>query len=276
MKNINNKLKYSILTLLFLIIFFTLPSVIFSYEIFIYRPFLEKKPLSQTNKLTVHGEFFGQLQYPSTFPSFNDLSGPEDRWTFGFQNIIYLAENTSLMAQLVTHDDGGKRTKFDWHFSLRQKLLENLVLIIGHDSNHDSDYKSTLNGKNFFLNRNYIGLGIPAEIENIYIEAFTWFFHHSNQPGHLDLSGDKLRQEYGLRTGMVLTKNIILSIQLISQTEAYFSLGQALHGDLIVRVRATDFLEFTLGGSFWKDIKQSRLGNKKSFYKLIWGIAVPF
>ncbi len=261
------------LSLIFLVLF---PSVAFSYKIFIYRPFLDKKPFSQAKRITVHGEFFGQLQLPSTFPSFNDLSGPDDRWTFGFQNIIFLTENTSLLAQLVTHDDGGKRTKFDWHFSLRQNLLENLVMIIGHDSNHDSDYQSILNGKSFYVNRNYIGLGIPIEYENFYLEAFTWFFHHTNQPGHLDLSGDILRQEYGLRAGYILSKSLIMSLQLISQSEAYFSVGQAVLGDLICRIRVFDFLEITLGGSFWKDIQLSRLRNKKTFYKLIWGLAVPF
>ena len=64
---------------------------------------------------------------PSTFPSYNDLSGPVDRWNFGFQNYFPITTTTTLMAQLVTHDDGRQRTKFDWHFHLRQVIVDNLV-----------------------------------------------------------------------------------------------------------------------------------------------------
>ena len=106
----------------------------YGYEIFVYRPYKQKNPLFPGNRLTLHGEFFGQLQMPSSFPSYNDLSGEDDRWTFGFRNRIFITENFSFLAQLVTHDDGSKRTKFDWHFSLRLKPLDNLVLILGHDS----------------------------------------------------------------------------------------------------------------------------------------------
>ena len=248
----------------------------FAYEIFIYRPFLQKDPLSENQKITVHGEFFVHLQNPSTFPSYNDLSGPVDRWNFGFQNRIYLHRKTMFLAQLYTHDDGEKRTKFDWHFSLRQHLHENLVFIIGHDSNHDSDRKSFLNGKPYFTNRNYLGIGIPYEQNGLYIEPFTWFFHHSNQRGHLDLSGDKLVQEYGLRIGIQPDKTFTVNIQILSQSETYFSLGQALLADLVLRIHITPYFEISTGASLWKDIKESRLGNKQKFYKILWGIVIPF
>ncbi len=68
------------------------------------------------------------------------MSGSLDRWNFGFQNIVHFTPTTRFISQLVTHDDGDQRTKFDWHFSLRQTVFENLVFIIGHDSNHDSDH----------------------------------------------------------------------------------------------------------------------------------------
>ena len=241
------------------------------YEIFIYRPYKDKKPLFREKKLFIRGEFFGQLQIPSTFPSFNDYSGSEDRWNYGFRNLIFLTDSTYLTAQLVTHDDGQKRTKFDWHFSFRQLFTQNLVLIVGHDSNHDSDYKSP-----YFVNRNYIGLGLPFEQGSFYLEPFTWFFHHTNQRGHLDQSGNKLRQEYGLRIGGWLSGRTSFHLQVIAQTEKLFSLGQAFLADLIIRVKMLEWMELSLGASLYKDIGESRLGNHKKFYKFIWGIAIPF
>ena len=55
------------------------------YEIFIYRAKQERRSLSLFKSITVNGEYFVQLQSPSTFPSFNDLSGPvgEPRQTAG-------------------------------------------------------------------------------------------------------------------------------------------------------------------------------------------------
>lgn len=270
----NFKKPITIIIVFFLFVFYN--KSIYSHEIFIYRPYLDKKPLFRENKITIHGEFFGQLQLPSTFPSYNDLRGQDDRWNYGFQNIIFLTENTALLAQLITHDDGHKRTKFDWHFSLRHSLLENLVLIIGHDSNHDSDYQSTLMGKPYYVNRNYIGFGLPFKTGSFYIEPFTWFFHHSNQRGHLDFSGDKLCQEYGIRVGLWLKERVGFNFQIFSQTEAYFSLGQAFLADLIIRIKLIDFFELSLGTTLWKDIQKSQLGNKKKFYKFTWGIAIPF
>ena len=135
------KLKKVYLTIVMFITFFGVfaSESALGYEIFVYRPYKEKNPLFPNKKLTLHGEFFGQLQLPSDFPSYNNLSGKDDRWTYGFRNRIFFTENFWFLAQLVTHDDGSKRTKFDWHFSLRLNPMENLVLILGHDSNHDSD-----------------------------------------------------------------------------------------------------------------------------------------
>lgn len=252
------------------------PSVAFGYEIFIYRPHVDKKPLQDELRITLHGEFFGHLQSPSTYPSFNDLSGPVDRWSYGFHNLIFLTQGTVFHAQLVAHDDGGRRTKFDWHFSLRQQVLENLVLIVGHDSNHDADYESRLEGKNFYLNRNYVGLGLPIRSDGLFIEPFTWFFHHTNQRGHLDFSGNRLRQEYGLRLAARHADQVSIHVQILAQSESLFSVGQSYLADLIVRIRITDFLEISMGASLWKDTQQSLLGNQKNFYKLLWGLALPF
>lgn len=258
------------------ILIFSLSPFLASYEIFIYRPDFEKTSLSREFRISVQGEFFGHLQLPSTFPSFNDRSGPEDRWNFGFRNVIFLTPSTSFLAQLVTHDDGGKRTKFDWHFSLRQHLLENLVLIIGHDSDHDSDHQSLLNQKPYFINRNYIGIGIPYDTGKFYLEPFIWFFHHTSERGHLDLSGNKLKQEYGLRLGFWSEETLGLHLQILFQSEELFSRGQTLLSDLILRVRLADWLELSLGGSLWKDIETTRFGERQKFYKLFWGIAIPF
>lgn len=236
-------------------------------EIFIFRPYKDKKPLFAQNKLTLHEEFFGHLQMPSTFPSYNALSGPEDRWNFGFCNLTFFTENTSLLIQLFTHDDGSQRTKFDWHFSFRYHPVEHFVFIWGHDSNHDSDHQSTLNGKPYYLNRNYAGVDFPFTQGPLYIEPFTWILFHTNQKGHLDLSGNKLIQEYGIRMGVWIDDRFGLSAQLMGQTEDLFSLGQAYLGDFILRIKLVNPIELSLGASFWKDIQESRLG-KKPFYKL--------
>lgn len=150
------------------------------------------------------------------------------------------------------------------------------MLIVGHDSNHDSDYQSLIRQKPFYLNRNYVGLSLPFKIGNLYIEPFTWFFHHANQRGHLDLSGNKLRQEYGLRVGVWIPEGFGLSLQIFSQTEKLFSLGQAFLGDLVIRIRLSDWIELSLGAGIWRDIETTRLGNKQKFFKLIWGLAIPY
>jgi hypothetical protein len=147
---------------------------------------------------------------------------------------------------------------------------------VGHDSNHDSDYQSRRGEKPYFLNRNYLGLGIPFQVKNMYVEPFTWFFHHSNQVGHLDQSGEKLRQEFGLRIGFWHLERLSLSLQMLFQTEKIFSLGQSFLADIIFRIRIFDSLELSLGGGIWQDIQASRLGNKQNYYKFIWGLAIPF
>lgn len=258
------------------LLYFATPALLPGYEIFIYRPLFEKDALSRQGKIIVHGDFFGQFQTPSTFPSFNDLSGGPDRWNYGFRTYVFLTDTTRFLAQLVTHDDTTDRTKFDWHFSLRQAVARNIVLILGHDSDHDSDHLSIQNGMGFYTNRNYIGVGLPFEGKGFYIEPFTWFFHHTNQRSHLDLSGNKLRQEFGLRMGASPQEKATLSFQIVFQTEPYFSLGQAYLIDFVVRIEMTKWLQLAFGASLWRDIGASRLGNQKQFYKYIWGIAVPF
>lgn len=256
---------------------FNLSGPSYALEIFIYRPDLDKMPLSKEKKIRIHGEFFGQLQLPGTFPSYNDLSGLEDRWNYGFQNLIYITEKTTFLAQLLAHDDSHSRTKFDWHFSLRHSLFENLVLIISHDSNHDSDHKSLVEGRRFYVNRNCLGLGFPFRTDRFYIEPFAcYFLNNTRDRVHLDLSGQDTRQEYGLRFGMWLGGRVGFHLQLISQSDRLFSIGKAALADLIIRIKLLDWFELSTGGSFWQDIKESPLGNRKKFYKLLWGIALPF
>ncbi len=272
-----NKKKFGFIKLsLILIITFSANSL-FSYEIFIFRPYLKKQPFFPENKLTLHGEFFFQLQAPTTFPSYNDLSGKEDRWNFGFQNLIFLTDSTSFLAQLVAHDDGGQRTKFDWHFSFRQNIFDHLVLIIGHDSNHDSDHQSTGPQTPYFVNRNYIGFGIPIRNGLFYVEPYLLFFlHNTTQMTFLDQSGNRLQQEAGLRVGLWIKKWLGFNLQVISRSDQTFSIDQDLLLDIIIRVRILKNLEFALGTSLWADIKESPLGNKQNFHKFIWGLAVPF
>jgi hypothetical protein len=245
-------------------------------EIFIYRQLDGKEAISRTGRLTLRGELFGQLQAPSSFPSYNDLSGPKDEWTYGFQDYILITPTTTLLAQLVTHDQGGERTKFDWHASLRQAIVDNLVLILGHDSDHDSDHTSYLDGKRFYTNRNYIGVGAPFTGEGFLIEPFLRFFHHTNQPTRLDLSGDELKQESGLRVGARLGPAATLSFQALIQSSAIFDRAQAWTADVILRIRVTAWLEATIGGGLWQDWGTNAAGQKKTYSKIIWGIAVPF
>lgn len=251
-------------------------SLLEAQEIFIHRPDLEKQPVATHKRIALHGEYFGSLLYPGNFPGFNDLTGPEDQWLYGFQNLIQIGAGTRFLAQLLAHDDGGRRTKFDWHFSLRQKLMDNLVLIFGHDSNHDSDYQSTREGRAYYLNRNYVGFGLPFSAGGLYIEPFTWFFHHSNQKSHLDFSGEELRQEYGLRLGAQPAAGLTVSFQIIAQSDTIFSVGQSYLADLVMRLRATGFLELSAGYRSWKDIGESRLGSGLHYHQLEWGIAIIF
>lgn len=260
-----------------LLVYFLFLGSLFGYEIFIYRPYPEKKPFSREKKIYVHGEFFGYFLFPSTFPSYNDLSGTEDMWNYGFRNLIFFSERTVFLGQLVTHDDGTNRSKFDWNFTLRHSLFENMVLVIGHDSNHDSDHVSLINGRRYYVNRNYLGLGFPIEKGHVYLEPFVWVFLGTTKDRvHLDLSGSDTEQEYGIRIGAWLMDRLGFHLQARSQSDELFSLGKTLMSDLIIRLKLAEWFELSAGGGLWLDIKTSPLGNKKSFSRLFWGIAVPF
>jgi hypothetical protein len=76
--------------------------------------------------------------------------------------------------------------------------------------------------------------------------------------------------------GARIEDKLILSAQFMGQAEDLFSLGQAVLGDFIIRLNFICPLELSLGASFWADIQESRLGNKKYFYKFFWGLAIPF
>jgi hypothetical protein len=246
------------------------------YELFLYRLPNKSEAASRNHRITLHGEFFGQLQAPSTFPSYNDLTGPADRWTMGFHNYLLITPTTRFHAQLVTHDRGGERTKFDWHFSLRQELGPHLALELGHDSDHDSDHTSYLRGRPYYTNRNYVGLGAPFGGPRYLMEPVLRFFHHTNQRTYLDLTGEKLKQEYGLRLGASLSREATLSFQTIVQADAVFGHGETWLADIILRFRLAGWLEATAGGSLWKDRGLSPAGRKQTFSKLFWGVAIPF
>ena len=223
-----------------------LPPVLSGYEIFIYRRFDPRDNLLNQKKIIMHGELYGQLLSPSTFPSYNDLSGEEDRWNFGFHDYLLLSPSTILHAQLITHDSHGERTKFDWHFSLRQQVVRNLALDLGHDSDHDSDHSSTLLSKPYYSNRNYFGIYLPLAGETFVVEPFLRFFHHTNQRVHLDLSGAKLGQELGLRIGASLGEAASLGFQVIAQSSRTFGRSEDLLADIIIRVRVSVWLEATM------------------------------
>ncbi len=247
-----------------------------AYEVFLWRPRADADALSRTGRVTMHGELFACLLAPSTFPSYNDLSGATDRWHFGFQDRLALTPTTLILAQLLTHDDGTQRTKFDWHFSLRQQVIENVVLMIGHDSDHDVEHVSLLRGKPFFTNRNYIGVGMPIEGRTIYVEPFLRFFHHTNQRTFLDMSGEKVVQETGLRLALRPAPGIDCHGQVFSQTDRVFEIGRDFNVEVIARFRVADWLEFSWGFNLWRDLEASPAGRQQSFSKIMWGIAVPF
>jgi hypothetical protein len=245
-------------------------------ELFIHRPEPERALFSSRRTIVIHGEIFGHLLSPSTFPSFNDGSGPIDRWNYGFRDVIYLSPGTRFLGQMVAHDDGRNRTKFDWHFSLRQDLIESVVLVVGHDSNHDSDHQSLRLGKPYYVNRNYVGLGFPMAFESFYLEPFVWFFHHTNQRSHLDLSGDKIKQETGIRAAVWVRDRATLSVQLASRTPDLFTIGPSFVLDVFLRVRLADWVELSCGGGLWQDREESPEGRKLKYHKYLWGIAIPF
>ena len=246
------------------------------HERFIYRRYDPKENLLSLKRLTMHGELFGQLLFPSSFPSYNDLSGEEDRWNFGFHNHFFITPTTAFHAQLVTHDKHGERTKFDWHFSIRQRLVGPLALDIGHDSDHDSDRTSYLNGKPYYTNRNYIGIHLTFARESFLIEPFARFFHNTNQRAYLDLSGERIVQEYGLRVGISFGRAGALSLQLLGRSSGLFGQFESGLADLVLRFRLADWLEAAVGGAILADARRSPLGNKQTFRKLTWGIAIPF
>ncbi len=252
------------------------PSGLCAHERFIYRRYDPKENLLSQKRITMHGELFGQLLYPSSFPSYNDLSGEEDRWNFGFHDRFFITATTAFHAQLVTHDKDGERTKFDWHFSIRQRLAGPLALDIGHDSDHDSDRTSYLNGKPYYTNRNYVGVHLAFARESFLIEPFVRFFHNTNQRVHLDLSGEKLAQEYGFRVGVPFGRTGAMSLQLLGRSSGVFGRVRSGLAELVLRFRLNDWLEASIGGGIWADAQGSPLGNKRTFRKLTWGIAIPF
>ena len=83
-------------------------------------------------------------------------------------------------------------------------------------------------------------------------------------------------QEYGIRMGTWIQESFGVSLQFVAQSESFFSLVQTFLADVIFRVKLLDYLELSFGGSVWKDIQESRLGRKQTFFKLHWGIAIPF
>ena len=64
--------------------------------------------------------------------------------------------------------------------------------------------------------------------------------------------------------------------QIFAQSEAIFAVGQTFIADFILRVRLLEFLQLSLGSCVWKDIEESRLGNKLRYHKLLWGLAISF
>jgi len=247
------------------------------YEMFVFRRYDRKEAFSLTGRVRLQGDLFAQVQAPSSFPSYNDHSGPADRWTIGFQEQLVITPTTFLVGQLVAHNRGPEFTKFDWHFSLRQEVMSNLVVLFGHDSDHDADHESLLDGKHYFTNRNYFGVEVPVTGADLLVEPFLRFFLGSTrQPTRLDLTGDEISQESGVRLGARFGPSVTLSAQALVQSSAVFNLAQAWLAEVIVRFRLTGWLEATVGGTVWQDWGEDTAGVKQTFSRLSWGLAVPF
>ncbi len=76
--------------------------------------------------------------------------------------------------------------------------------------------------------------------------------------------------------GAALGQTVSLSLQVIGQSSRVFGGNEVWLGDLFFRIRLADWLEATLGAGIWSDLLTSPLGNKQTFYKMTWGMAVPF
>ncbi len=245
-------------------------------EIFIHRPPEPGRSITETGRVHLRGEIFGWLCAPSNLPGFNDATGPADRWNFGFQDRVAVTPSTDLLLQLLTHDDGGRRTKFDWHFDLHQRLLPHLSLILGHDSDHDSDHASVHRGRPYYANRNYIGVGFPIEAGGLYLEPFTWFFHNTNVDSWLDMSGRHLVQEFGLRAAVRLDPAVSLHLQGYGQCDAAFGPARTWVVEGFARAALAGWLQLSAGASFWMDATVSPAGRRLNYHKITWGIVIPF
>ena len=95
-----HKRGYPAFLLIIILLFLSIEKVS-AQEIYICRPLLEKDSIFMNKKVTVHGDYFGYLIFPGNFPSHNDLSGEEDRFNFGFQNILFLGKNTRLLVRFL-------------------------------------------------------------------------------------------------------------------------------------------------------------------------------
>jgi hypothetical protein len=250
-----------------------LPSVLSGYEVFIYRRFDPRENLFDQKRITLHGELFGQLLSPSTFPSYNDLSGEEDRWNFGFHNYLLISPSTVLHTQLLTHDMGGERTKFDWHFSVRQQLIRSLASIWGMIRPRFGPHQH-LRGRPYYSTA--ITSGSMCLEAGSLLSSTLHPILPSHEPDSILTLGRETPSE--LRpAGRHVPRGVVgFSFQLLPSPAVPSAGSEVWLGDLILRARLAGWLETTLGGGVWSDLIRSPLGNKQTFYKLIWGIAIPF
>ncbi len=90
------------------------------------------------------------------------------------------------------------------------------------------------------------------------------------------MSGENVKQEYGIRMGYWFENGLSLHGQILAQTDKMLAAGNTYMATVFMRIRIIKFLELSLGASLWKDTRESLLGNKDKFYKLMWGIVIPF
>jgi len=90
------------------------------------------------------------------------------------------------------------------------------------------------------------------------------------------MSGEKVKQEFGIRLGYWFENGVGIHGQIFAQTDNLLAAAQTYRATLFIHIRIFESLEISLGSSIWKDIRESNLGHKDMFYKFMWGIVVPF
>jgi len=84
-----------------------------------YYRFEPINPLGPDKKILIQGEFFGQLQPPSAYPSYNDLTGGKVEQEYGLRAGAQLGKSVTASLQVIA--------QFDTVFNIEQTLIADLI-----------------------------------------------------------------------------------------------------------------------------------------------------